>query len=99
MEGATLRRAGRAVQARPTAPRLDVQRLQELLNLTRTVDEAVELHAAFVEQRQVKIRERRLLFVLDVASAAQPSGATAGHDNRQVRMIVDIRIAHPAAEQ
>src|SRR3989442_1056176 len=48
---------------------LNTQRLKQLIHLAIAVRELVEVDAGFVEQRQVKIRQRRRLCVFDVAVA------------------------------
>ena len=75
------------------------QRLGDLTGPARAVDEAVEANAHAVEQREVQVRQRRLLRIPDVIAALDAADAAARDDDRQVAMIVDVRIAHAAAEQ
>src|SRR4029453_3202246 len=58
------------------------------------VADAVQIHAELVEQRQVKVRQRRLLRITDVASALQVTSAAARQQNRNVARVVGIAIAH-----
>src|SRR5206468_9209678 len=66
---------------------------QELLDAPVAVAKAVLMNTRFFEQRQVKIRQRRRLRVMDVSCAFVASG----HDERQVRMVVHRWVAETAA--
>ena len=59
----------------------------------------VQMHAHLVEQRQVEIRQRRRILESDVPAALEARASPAGHHDRQVRVIVDVGIAHAAAQQ
>src|SRR5687768_14587037 len=72
---------------------------QQLINLPLAVGERVEADTGPFEQREVQIRQRRGLRVLQVTGALEPVGATPGDQDRQVHMIVDVGIAHPAPVQ
>src|SRR5690242_17403662 len=61
----------------------DRERFKELSNFSVAVGEPIERNAGLVQQRQMKIRQRRRLRVLDVASALVAASAT-GNEDRQV---------------
>src|SRR5262245_27323733 len=78
----------RIARLKPRAPaewerRVESER-QQLIDLALAVGERVEVHADLVQQRQVEVRERRRLRVLDMARAFDPPRAAAGDENRQV---------------
>src|SRR5262245_29944501 len=70
---------------------------QQLVDFSLAVRELVQPYANLVEQREVQVREWRWFGVLDVPPALHLSGAAAGDDDRQVDVIVNVRIAHAAA--
>src|SRR5262249_34697526 len=78
------------------APRTPSER-EQFVDRTLAVGELIEPRAELLEQRQMQVRERRRLRILNVAAALHLSGAAAGDDDRQVDVIVDVRIAHTAA--
>ncbi len=47
----------------------------------------------------MKVGQRRLSIVLDMATALHSTGSTACHEDRKVRMVMHVRIAHAAAVQ
>src|ERR1043166_2637110 len=63
------------------------------------VADAIQPDAELVEQRQMQIRERRLLRKHDVLAALQLSGAAAGEQQRNVSRIVRVAFAHARAVQ
>ena len=54
------------------------------------------MDADFVEQRQVEIGQRNRLRVCEVTVAFHSGRRAASDDDRQVRMVVNVRIADPA---
>src|SRR4030095_8911262 len=81
-----------------TTERLDIERL-EIGDAAGAVYEAIPTHADFFEARPMEIRQRRRVLVSDVAATLEPRASSTRDDNRQVRVIVDVGIAHAAAEQ
>src|SRR5688572_11592910 len=77
---------------------LYIERL-EIRHASSAIDEGVQMHADLVEQRQMKVRQRRRVLVSDVAAALEPRASSTSDDDRQVRVIVDVGISHAAAEQ
>ena len=55
------------------------------------------MHAGFVEQRQVKIRQRSGLFVTHVAASLQAGCTATCHQNWQVGVVMNIGVAYPAS--
>ena len=47
----------------------------------------------FVKQRQMQICQRDRFSILNVASAFQAGSGTASHEDRQVRVIMNVGIA------
>ena len=76
-----------------------MKRTTQLLDLALAVGEGVETDADFFEQREVEIGQRRGFGIFDVTAALDPAGAAAGDDNRQIDVVVHVRIAHAAAVQ
>src|SRR5437764_13823466 len=72
---------------------------EQRVDLAGAVGERIETNADSVEQRQVQIRQRRRLDILDVPAAANLPGSAAGDDDRQVDMVVNVGITHAAAVQ
>src|SRR5262249_33817349 len=62
---------------------------QHLVDLALPVGKLVEPHPDLLEHRQVQVRQRRRLRVLDMTSTLDPARATAGDDDRQVDVIMD----------
>src|SRR6186713_2397742 len=77
---------------------LNIERL-EIGDATGAVHEAVQMHADFVEQRQMEIRQRCRVLVSDVATALEPRASSTRDHDRQIRVIVNVGIPHAAAEQ
>ena len=57
------------------------------------------MHADLVQQRQVQVGERRRVVEADVPSTLELRAAAARDHDRQVRVIVDVGVAHAAAQQ
>src|SRR5688572_25944785 len=70
---------------------------KERVDFPRAVLERIEPHSHRVEQRQVEVRKRRRLVVLDMTSAAHLAGCPACDNDGQVHVIVNVGIAHAAA--
>src|SRR5262245_3095260 len=77
--------------------KLHRQRLKQLVYLAVAVGKRVEPDADFVEQGQVEIGERFGFVVFDVAVAFHAEGGAAGDEDRQVCVVVDVRIADATA--
>src|SRR5205809_4785638 len=75
------------------------KRLEQLLDLALAVCESVEMHPCHIEQRQVKIGQRRRFRILDVTPSLDPACSAAGDKDRQVYVVMLVGIAHAAAIQ
>ena len=51
----------------------------------------------FVQQREVQIRQRRRFRVADVLAAAHAARRPAGNEDRQVGVVMYVRVPHPAS--
>src|SRR6266516_1867257 len=78
---------------------LQRKRLEQLLDLALAVCESVEMHPCHIEQRQVKIGQRRRFRILDVTPSLDPACSAAGDKDRQVYVVMLVGIAHAAAIQ
>src|SRR5215203_5422434 len=85
-------------QMMSASPALNIERL-EIRHASSAIDEDVQMHADLVEQRQMKVCQRRRVLVSDVAAALEPRASSTSDDDRQVRVIVNVGISHAAAEQ
>ena len=72
-------------------------RFEKVVHFAIAVGERVEPNANFVQQRQVQVGQRGRFFVLDMPSAPQIPGGTACHDDRQIDVIMHVRVTHAAA--
>lgn len=89
-----------AVMMSPTnMERSQAHRLEYFARPTRAVGEAVQVHADVIQQRQVQVGQRRSLVVLDMPPTLDLSGSAAGNSDRQVGVVVYIRVAHAAPQQ
>src|SRR6058998_316243 len=79
------------------ASKSDRKRLEQVVYLAVAVGKRIEVHADFVEQRQVKVRQRPGFVVLDVTSAFHSGCGATGDKDRQIRVVMDVRIADAAA--
>src|SRR5881394_1135597 len=73
------------------------KRFKQIVHLPFAIAECVEAHADFVEEREVKVGQRRGLRELEVSSAFHPAGGASSHEDGEVGMVVDVRVAHAAA--
>src|SRR5439155_2006515 len=73
------------------------QRLRQFVNFAVAVGERVEVDANLVEQRQVEIGQRSRFVILDVTPALHPACRATGDQDRQVRVVMDVRIAYATA--
>src|ERR1017187_10389880 len=97
----------RSTKANPHAPSklrpitiaswLHRERFEQLIDLAAAVGEGVEADSHLFEQREVEVGERRRLLLADVAPAPHLAGRAAGDEDRQVRMVVEVGVAHAAA--
>src|SRR5262249_44073927 len=63
---------------------------QQLIDRAFAVGERIHADPCALEQRQVEVRERRRLGVLDVAASLDAPRGAACNDDRQVHVIVNV---------
>ena len=73
------------------------KRLKQPIDLALAVGEGIEVDADFVEHCQVEVGERDCLVILDVTPAFHSTRRTAGDQNWQVGVVMNVRIPHAAA--
>ena len=72
------------------------ERGKQIGDLAGAVAEAVDVHADFVEEREVQIGERHGLVVADVSIAFHPACRAPGDEDRQVGVIVHVGVSNAA---
>ena len=75
----------------------NAQRFEQRVHLAVAVAELVEADAYLIEQCEMKVGQRRGFVETDVPSALHAAGSAPGHDDREVRVVVHVRVAHAAA--
>ena len=73
------------------------KRLKQIINLAPAISKRVKANAHLVEQGQVEIGQGRRRRISDVPPAPHLAGRASGDQDRQVHMVVHVRVAHPAA--
>ena len=72
-------------------------RLAQVVEFSVAVGELVERNADLVEQREMQIRERRRVLVANVTPTFHSPRRPPRNNDRQVRVIMKVGVAHAAA--
>src|SRR6266850_3727614 len=73
------------------------KRFKQIVHFAAAVSESVQTDSYFIQEREVKICQRCRLGELYMSSALHSTCGATGYEDRQVDVVMDVRIAHAAA--
>src|SRR5262249_15349402 len=81
----------------PNCASIQSDGIEEIFDLSAAVHERIDMNANTIEQREVKVCQRRSLLIPNMPTAFQAGSGATCDENRQVVVIVKARITHTAA--